>query len=575
MKTLHTFHIPVMGIGFTLDTPIKIAKYGIDSCISLVQDHVIEKARGMYAKQYKLPYVEITEQEEGYRYKRITAYLNLVHEIVQYQFKKLLTDVEETDKYFELLPDSNPLKEEYFLLKNLNVERNYDLEKLLKQIEPGSIDVNIMSKLDRLDEESGISDALAALKGYAESNLNSSIVFSAGINPRLIAYVAEFGDFFPQNGKEPKKKIVLKVSDFRSARIQANMLVKKGLWPHEFRVESGLNCGGHAFATQGYLLGPVLEEFKQQRQSFFEELKNTYLRSIPEGGDQEWLPEKFLLSVQGGVGSADEHSFLQEEYGFEKAGWGSPFLLVPEATSVDEDTIKRLAEATEEDIYLSHASPLGVTYNNLRTSQAEELRRERIAKDKPGSPCFRKHVVLSTEFGKPMCSASREFQKKKITELKALSLPEEEYTAKYEAVVEKECICDGLGVSFLKLNNLSDKYNTTASSICPGPNLAYYDRIFSLKEMIDHIYGRAKVLSDKRPHMFMKELDLYVDYFKQELLKVTPTDNRAVKCLDGFRANLIEGITYYEQLFASKTPQIDAIRSSIIEKLHGYKLAIS
>lgn len=575
MITLHTFHIPVMGIGFTLDTPIKIAKYGIDSCVSLVQDHVIEKAREMYSKQYSLAYTEIPEKEEGYRYKRITAYLNMVDDVVQFQFKQLLSDKQETDKYFELLPNSNPLKEKYFLLKHLNVEKNYDLEEVVSKIKPGSIDVNIMSKLDRLDEESGISDALAALKGYAESKLESSIVFSAGINPRLISYLAEFQDFFPKQGKEAKKKIVLKVSDFRSARIQANMLVKKGLWPHEFRIESGLNCGGHAFATQGYLLGPVLEEFKQQRKAFFEELKNTYLRSISENSDQEWEPEHFLLSVQGGIGSAEEHQFLLEEYGMEKAGWGSPFLLVPEATSVDDDTIKRLAEATEEDIYLSHASPLGVTYNNLRTSQAEELRRERIEKGKPGSPCFRKHVVLSTEFGKPMCAASREYQKKKIKELDALNLPENEYAQQYESVVEKECICDGLAVSFLKMNNLSDNYNTTASSVCPGPNLAYYDRIYSLKEMIDHIYGRAKVLNDKRPHMFLKELDLYVDYFKKELQKVSDSDTRAVKYLEGFRANLIEGIQYYENLFNSKTEQLEVLRASIIEKLQGYKLAIS
>jgi hypothetical protein len=26
-----------------------------------------------------------------------------------------------------------------------------------------------------------------------------------------------------------------------------------------------LNCGGHAFATEGHLLGPILEEFKQRK----------------------------------------------------------------------------------------------------------------------------------------------------------------------------------------------------------------------------------------------------------------------------------------------------------------------
>ena len=44
----HTFHIPVMGIGFTIDTPIKVAHLGISSVISLVDDILIEKIRKHY-----------------------------------------------------------------------------------------------------------------------------------------------------------------------------------------------------------------------------------------------------------------------------------------------------------------------------------------------------------------------------------------------------------------------------------------------------------------------------------------------------------------------------------------------
>ena len=46
--------------------------------------------------------------------------------------------------------------------------------------------------------------------------------------------------------------------------IQGNYLAKKGLWVSEYRIESGLNCGGHAFATDGFLLGHILEEFKNK-----------------------------------------------------------------------------------------------------------------------------------------------------------------------------------------------------------------------------------------------------------------------------------------------------------------------
>lgn len=575
MNTLHTFHIPVMGVGFTLDSPIKVAKYGIDSCISLVQDHVVEKARAMYSKKYRFDYTEITQKVKGYRHKRITAYLNMVNKIVQLEFEKVLTDDEEQRKYFALLPNNNALKLNYLVLKDRNVERHLDFEELLTQIKPGSIDVNIMSKLDRVDEKSGISDALAALKGYAESELESSIVFSAGINPRLIAFIETFQDFFPQKGQAPKKKIVLKVSDVRSATIQAKMLVKKGLWPHEFRVESGLNCGGHAFATQGLLLGPVLEAFKQGRGALYNELREMYLKALEEKEIHEWLPSMFLVSVQGGVGTAEEHEFLQNEYCLEKIGWGSPFLLVPEATSVDQTTIKSLAEAKEEDIYLSNASPMGITYNNLRNSEAEKLRLERIEKGKPGSPCFRKHVVLSTEYEKPMCAASREYQKRKISDLEKLQLPAPEHQAAFESIVEKECICDGLAVSFLRLNNMVGKDNIQGVSVCPGPNLAYYDRIYSLKEMIDHIYGRQSILKVIRPHMFMKELDLYIEYYKNELKKVTDNDVRAIKYITGFRSNLMEGIQYYEELFKDKLSQVESLKQTLLATLSSYRLALS
>src|SRR5690606_5648422 len=102
------------------------------------------------------------------------------------------------------------------------------------------------------------SDALSALKGFALSQLKSSVVFSAGLNPRLYSFCEQFPDFFPTENAGPNKKIILKVSDYRSALIQGKFLAKKGLWVSEFRIESGLNCGGHAFATDGLLLGPIL-----------------------------------------------------------------------------------------------------------------------------------------------------------------------------------------------------------------------------------------------------------------------------------------------------------------------------
>ena len=79
----HTFHIPVLGIGYSLDTPVKVAPYGISSVISLVDDALIEDMRKFYCEKIDTPFQAISEKVEDFRAKRITAYLNLVMLIYQ------------------------------------------------------------------------------------------------------------------------------------------------------------------------------------------------------------------------------------------------------------------------------------------------------------------------------------------------------------------------------------------------------------------------------------------------------------------------------------------------------------
>jgi hypothetical protein len=102
-------------------------------------------------------------------------------------------------------------------------------------------------------------------------------------------------------------------------------------------------------------------------------------------------------------------------------------------------------------------------------------------------------------------------------------------------------------------------------TICPGPNLAYFKSTYSLKQMIDHIYGKINLrLDSERPHVFVKELQLYVTYFKNEIeqsLKEGSTKNQ--KKLDKFRENLIEGISYYQNL--ANQVSIDSL--DIIQKM--------
>ncbi|HZW71071.1 MAG TPA: hypothetical protein VFF57_09340, partial [Hanamia sp.] len=81
----HKFHIPVMGLAFTIDSPIKVAQYGISSVISIMEDRLLEMMRKHYYPNINKPYFPITSKEDNCREKRITDYLNLVNRIVSDQ----------------------------------------------------------------------------------------------------------------------------------------------------------------------------------------------------------------------------------------------------------------------------------------------------------------------------------------------------------------------------------------------------------------------------------------------------------------------------------------------------------
>jgi hypothetical protein len=579
--THHTFHIPVMGLAYTIDTPIKVARFGINSVISIIQDNLVEKMRSYYYPQIGEDYHPITTNENDYRARRISDYLNLVNRIVKNQVEELKRLAFEPDseicKYFEMLPENSDLKNVYHKMRTLeDPEDKFQLENWLREnIRPGSIDVNIMTKLDKnnSDKQGRViedgSDAVAALRGYAQSNLrNSSLVLSAGMNPRLFSYMEKRVEFDADSYGEFEKKIVIKVSDYRSALIQGKMLAKKGLWVSEFRVESGLNCGGHAFATDGFLLGPILEEFKTKRDELINalfEIYNQALRAKGKAGFTEAHPVK--ITVQGGIGTNEEDEFLQKYYGVDSTGWGTPFLLVPEATTVDDHTLSLLSKSKESDVVLSRKSPLGIRFHYLKGTTAEKERLNRIEKGKPGSPCTEKFLVANTEFSEePICTASRTYQKKKIEQLKSLALPEAEYNQQVNDVLDKECLCVGLSNAAIKRYEVKPFKKLEGVNICPGPNIAYFSEVVSLQKMVDHIYGRTNIIrTPERPHMFIKELMLYVDFWMEFLAEAKESiDHKRMTYIENFYKNLMEGITYYRQV----SDKVNNEWNSLSEKLH-------
>lgn len=587
----HTFHIPVMGTGFTADSPVKVAQYGINSVISLSDDIMLEKLREFYCKAYNLVFEPVNSNLKDAREKRITLYLNLIDQIVKDKFanlKKTLNDKNNSILiYIEMLPEMSLLKKEFYDILNKALDKYKKTEPFINNISnfkdiftnnnhnicikdlpevetwvnnnliPGAIDVNIMTKVDKDNFFEGqqlpveYNDAHAAAAGFAKSNLSSSLVLSAGMNPRLYSFLEQFDDFYPDNNGKLKKHIIIKVSDYRSAIIQGKYLAKKGLWVSEFRIESGLNCGGHAFATDGLLMGPILEEFKNSKKELTNTLFEIYSKTLSAKGKN--CPEKpfyIKITAQGGIGTSEEHNFLLDYYNLDSIGWGTPFLLVPEVTNMDNETRELLINADEEQLYLSNISPLGVPFYNLRGNFQDIKKHNLILKGTPGSVCSKQYLRINRgdDYGN-LCPASRAYQKRKIKALDQMGLNEANYKIAYDKIVEKACLCHGLANAARKKGSTYPEVEGNEISVCPGPNMAYFSKITTLQEMVSHIYGRIDIIDrEDRPHVFIKELEIYLLYL-QDKIKNYHTENKDVKSLTTFKTNLLNAIDYYLNLF--------------------------
>ena len=582
--TTHTFHIPVMGTGFTIDTPLRVARFGIDSVIQIVDDVLIEQMRKVHSTATGEPYDEITDDDDDARADRITAYLDLVHLLVDRQIDAMTDQPFETGSdltfYFEMLPEG-PLKTSYrkMLATEDGSERAALETDLRQQVAPGAIDVNLMTKIDR-DTYLGkkkrgpqYSDALSGLRGFARSTLRSAVVFSAGLNPRLFGYISDFDEFFPDEHGELRKRIILKVSDYRSAFIQGKYLAKRGLWVSEYRIESGLNCGGHTFPTPGLLMGPILDEFRTRRSELVETLHSTTNEALLSGGRpalSEPLPMR--ITAQGGIGTFDEQNLLLGHYELDSAGWGTPFLLVPEVTNVDDSHRAKLLEAADDDVELSEASPFGIPFWNLRNSASDLLRKTRIAIGKPGSACPKGYLALhNTEFSEePICTASRKYVVQKLAHL-----DREEYTPEQRAVVEedilaKTCLCRDLAGGAELSSGINDE---AATAVCTGPNIVNFSKVATLREMVDHIYGRISLLTNPdRPHMFIREIELYVDYVGKEFRRFAlGISARKESYFNEVKENLRSGIEHYSELI-DRLPKAD--RRRFADRLEGLRHAV-
>jgi len=102
--------------------------------------------------------------------------------------------------------------------------------------------------------------------------------------------------------------------------------------------------------------------------------------------------------------------------------------------------------------------------------------------------------------------------------------------------------------------------------------MAYFDHEVSLFKMIQHIYGNTSIVTVAyRPNMFVKDLNMYLDYLKNEIATVSAEITAPqIKKWNLFKNNLAEGIGYYQSLFSSYD-SAENKNQSTHSLLHFYK----
>ena len=91
--------------------------------------------------------------------------------------------------------------------------------------------------------------------------------------------------------------------------------------------------------------------------------------------------------------------------------------------------------------------------------------------------------------------------------------------------------------------------------------------------MVDHIYGRISLLSNPdRPHMFVREIELYLDYVGKEFRRFAlGISARKESYFNEVKENLRSGIEYYEEL-VERLPKAD--RRRFADRLDGLRRAV-
>ena len=106
------------------------------------------------------------------------------------------------------------------------------------------------------------------------------------------------------------------------------------------------------------------------------------------------------------------------------------------------------------------------------------------------------------------------------------------------------------------------------------PNIVNFSKVSSLREMTDHIYGRSNLMHPTgRPHMFVKELELYIDFLEQHIARKQNPDKRMIKNWETYCNNLLEGIVFYREFL--KKEVLDSNQEAFKKSLEVAELTVN
>ena len=157
-----------------------------------------------------------------------------------------------------------------------------------------------------------------------------------------------------------------------------------------------------------------------------------------------------------------------------------------------------------------------------------------------------------------VCTASRLFQKNKIDE-QGIS----------DSITDKACLCMGLAATAVINYGLNTR-ESFGVSICPGPNMAYFNQELSLQDMSHHIYNADEgVVRADRPNMFVNELGMYLKYLSEKIEEHKKDWSRkSPRYLNAFTTNMNEGIAYYQKMFNSVGTTFSSVKKSALNSLN-------